>query len=286
MPGVMSYELLRPPEGHQLFIGPFDDVAPGEDTYSPLQNDSEFCAPCHFGDFWGVRIYNSFGEWLESDYADPASGVFQTCQDCHMPLLGNNYFALIEKGGLQRDPNSIFSHRMPGAADIQLLQNTADLDINVSMEGNQIHVVVSVTNSEAGHHIPTDSPLRQIFLTVVVKTEQEEELSLIEGDRLPEWAGDLADMPGQYYAKILEELWTDVSPTGSYWAQTRLLEDTRLPALETATSRYVFEDDGDSTLTVEVSLIFRRAFYDLMRWKGWDTPDILMEQVIVDLPAE
>ena len=26
-PGVISLELLRPPEGHQIFIGPFDDVA-------------------------------------------------------------------------------------------------------------------------------------------------------------------------------------------------------------------------------------------------------------------
>ncbi|MBT7069606.1 MAG: carboxypeptidase regulatory-like domain-containing protein, partial [Anaerolineae bacterium] len=71
MPGVLSYEFRRPPEDHQFFAGPLDDVAPGEDTYSPLQNQSQFCAPCHFSAFWDTPIYNSFGEWLESPYSDP-----------------------------------------------------------------------------------------------------------------------------------------------------------------------------------------------------------------------
>jgi hypothetical protein len=46
-PGVLSFELRRPPQGQQFFAGPFDDVAPGEDTYSPLQRESAYCAPCH-----------------------------------------------------------------------------------------------------------------------------------------------------------------------------------------------------------------------------------------------
>ena len=91
MPGVLSYDFRRPPEGHQFFAGPLDDVAPGEDTYSPLQRESQFCAPCHFGVFWDTLVYNSFGEWLESPYSDPETG--QTCQDCHMPPSGVTHFA-------------------------------------------------------------------------------------------------------------------------------------------------------------------------------------------------
>jgi len=97
MPGVLSFEFRRPPDGHQLFAGPYDDVAPGEDTYSPLQTESQFCAPCHFGIFWDTVIYNSFGEWLASPYNDPETG--QTCQDCHMPPLGNPYFVRPDQGG-------------------------------------------------------------------------------------------------------------------------------------------------------------------------------------------
>ncbi|MDH3944915.1 MAG: carboxypeptidase-like regulatory domain-containing protein, partial [Anaerolineae bacterium] len=71
MPGVLSFEFRRPAEGHQFFAGPYDDVAPGEDTFSPLQKESQYCAPCHFGVFWDTLIYNSFGEWFESPYSDP-----------------------------------------------------------------------------------------------------------------------------------------------------------------------------------------------------------------------
>ena len=98
MPGVLSYEFRRPKEGHQLFIGPYDDVAPGEDTYSQLQTQSQLCSACHFSTFWDTVIYNSYGEWLESPYSDPVTG--QQCQDCHMPPLGASYFALPEAGGL------------------------------------------------------------------------------------------------------------------------------------------------------------------------------------------
>ncbi|GAG92055.1 unnamed protein product, partial [marine sediment metagenome] len=73
MPGVLSFEFRRPEEGHQFFAGPLDDVAPGEDTYSPLQTQSQICAPCHFGIFWDVVVYDSYGEWLLSPYSDHSS---------------------------------------------------------------------------------------------------------------------------------------------------------------------------------------------------------------------
>ncbi len=41
-PGVLSFSFRRPPPGRQFFAGPFDDVAPGEDTYSPLQRESQY----------------------------------------------------------------------------------------------------------------------------------------------------------------------------------------------------------------------------------------------------
>jgi len=74
MPGVLSFEFRRPAEGHQFFAGPFDDVAPGEDTFSSLQKQSQYCAPCHFGVFWDTVVYNSFGEWLDSPYSNSETG--------------------------------------------------------------------------------------------------------------------------------------------------------------------------------------------------------------------
>lgn len=281
--GVLSFEFRRPSEGHQFFAGPFDDVAPGEDTFSALQNESQFCAPCHFGEFWGTLVYNSFGEWLASPYAEEGSETFQTCQDCHMPPLGMDHFAALEQGAHRRDPDLIFSHRMPGAADQELLENTAELSIEVSRNDERIFVDASVFNALAGHHIPTDSPLRQIFLVVEAIDTNGEPLPLLDGPTLPDWSGDLSGQAGIYFAKILRRLWTEEEPTGAYWAQTDLIEDTRLAALDTSISSYVFEAPADETVTIQASLIFRRAFYDLMQQKGWDNPDILMERVEISV---
>ena len=284
MPGVLSLGLRRPSDEHQLFIGPFDDVAPGEDTYSPLQNKSDFCAPCHSGDFWDIKIYNSYGEWLASPYSNQNGKQFKTCQDCHMPPLGMDHFAKIENGGLIRDPKTVFSHKILGASDVDLLQNTAELNVSVTREGDLITVSTSVFNANGGHHIPTDSPLRQILLSVKAFDKDAKLIPLKTGPILPDWTGDYKNSPGIYFAKILEELWTENAPTGSYWMQTRIMEDTRLPALETRKAEFVFEYPQGSSVTIDASLIFRRAFYDLIQQKGWNTPDILMEQKVIELP--
>jgi hypothetical protein len=282
MPGVLSFEFRRPPEEHQFFAGPFDDVAPGEDTYSPLQQRSQFCASCHFGVFWDTVVYNSFGEWLDSPYSDPGDG--QTCQDCHMPPLGVTHFARPDKGGHVRDPATIFSHRMPGAADETLLQNAVTMTATARLEGDSVTVRVDITNDKTGHHVPTDSPLRHLILLVQATDGQGQALPLQDGPIVPAWAGDYAGQPGQGYAKILEELWTEISPSGAYWNPTRILSDNRIAALATDTSTYTFAGPDEGPATIEVKLIFRRAFQELAEQKGWDVPDIVMEEQMVHLP--
>ena len=278
MTGVLSYEFRRPSADHQFFAGPFDDVAPGEDTYSALQTESAYCASCHQAEFWGVPIYNSYGEWLSSSYADPDSGNFQTCQDCHMPPLGMTQFARSEVGGLQRDPELIFSHRMPGAADQKLLENTAELEISAFQDGDVLVLDVVVSNTGAGHHMPTDSPLRQIYLVVEARDQDDQPLALLEGPQLPDWAGYLSGHPGVYFAKILRQLWTEIEPTGAYWTQTQITEDTRLAAQEESRSQYRFSITGVDQINLQSSLVFRRAFQELMDQKGWQDPDIIMKQ--------
>ena len=92
-------------------------------------------------------------------------------------------------------------------------------------------------------------------------------------------------MPGTYFALILQELWTEVSPTGSYWMPTRVVEDTRLPAMETSLSTYRYAvPDSPGEIEIEARLVLRRAFYELMQQKGWDTPDMFMEHVITTSP--
>ncbi len=292
LPGVQSLEFLRPAADEQVFLGPFDDV-PGDDTYSALQNQSQFCAACHSGTFWGVPIYNSFGEWLASPYSDAESG--KTCQDCHMPHVGVTQFVQLPPDVTNyvptRDSQTIFSHQMPGAADEALLQQTAELVVKTELDGDDLWVTVDVTNTGAGHAIPTDNPLRNLILLVDARDANGESLNLLDGSTIPVWGGvgdpaggHYAGLPGRLYAKILADTYTGETPTYAYWRQTRLVSDNRIAALATDRSSYRFRLPANaSEVTVDTQLLLRRAFIDLMDAKGWDTPDILMEQETLTL---
>jgi hypothetical protein len=151
------------------------------------------------------------------------------------------------------------------------------------LEGDDVLVQVDITNNKTGHHVPTDSPLRHLILLVQATDGQGRALPLQDGPSIPEWGGVgdpqqgyYAGLPGKAFARVLEELWTEVSPTGAYWNPTRVLSDNRLAAFATDTSFYTFAAPDQGAVTVEASLIFRRAFIELMDQKGWDVPDIVM----------
>jgi hypothetical protein len=280
--GVLSYDFRRPFKGHQFFAGPLDDIAPGEDTYSRIQKTSQFCAPCHFGVFEDTVVYDSFGEWLRSPYSQEGKG--KTCQDCHMPSSGAEFFARSEKGGLKRDPQSIVSHRMPGAKDLELLQNAVSLTLEAERVPEGIRVRTKVVNDRTGHHVPTDSPLRHIMLVVRAYGSDGSALSLKTGPVLPEWCGSgdpgkgcYAGLPGKVFVKLLEEVWTGVSPSAAYWNPTRVVMDTRLGAFQSDVGEFLFSAPDSKKVRVDAVLLYRRAYKKLMDLKGWNDPDIIME---------
>ncbi len=289
-PGVLSFEFRRPFEGHQLFAGPLDDIAPGEDTFSELQKKSQICAPCHFGVFWDTTVYDSFGEWLRSPYSDAETG--KTCQDCHMPSSGAKVFARPEVGGLERDPKTIVSHRMPGARDRELLENAVTMTVEAERKGSAIKVGTRIVNDLTGHHVPTDSPLRHVMLVVRAYDGRGKELELQSGSTLPEWCGSgepedgcYGGLPGKVFVKLLREEWTGIVPGAAYWNPTRVLMDSRLGAFESDVGEYVFAAPEPGPVRVEAVLLYRRAFKDLMDRKGWDEPDIVMESVQLSVPG-
>ena len=288
-PGVLSYEFLRPPQGHQFFAGPLDDVAPGEDTFSPLQLESAYCAGCHYGTFWDTVIYNSYGEWLDSSYSDPETG--QTCQDCHMPSLGATYFAVEEEGGLERDPATIASHRTLGVRDGQFMQNAVSLDAGVKEQGDEIVLELTLVNDNTGHKIPTDSPLRNLLLVVTALDQDGNSLPLVSGPLLPDWAGTelgeeghYAGLPGKGFALVLRESWTGLWPTAAYWNPVEIVEDTRLSPFQVDQSQYHFQSPAEGPATLQIKLIFRRAFIEIADQKGWGVEDQVLKEILLDIP--
>lgn len=298
-PGILSLTLLRPQSGHDIFFGPLDDIARSDietprDAVLPLQKESSFCASCHYGVMGGivqnmkvtggVLIYSSFSEWLASRYSQPATG--KSCQDCHMPPVNSNRFVFPEKGGRARDYYEVHSHRMLGASDEEFLQNAVSMTATAQLHNRQIQVDVSITNDKTGHNVPTDSPLRAMLLVVTAKDAAGKPLQLTSGVKLPTWAGNYADQPGKSFAKILQDQWTKELPTGAIWRPITVVEDTRLVAGATDQTHYSFNAPIGNKAVIEVHLVYRRAPQQLMQWKGWDTPDIMMAQQTLNVDAQ
>jgi hypothetical protein len=111
-----------------------------------------------------------------------------------------------------------------------------------------------------------------------------EPLEQLDGPVVPDWggigdpaAGYYAGLPGTAYAKVLQEVWTEVTPTGAYWNQTRIISDNRIAALDSAVSRYSFAAPDEGQVDVDVVLLFRRAYIELAGQKGWTDQDVVME---------
>ena len=203
-----------------------------------------------------------------------------------MPNSGANFFVLPEKGGLERDPETVFSHRMPGARDKKLLENAVTMSLDAERSSDGIRINVKLVNDLAGHDVPTDSPLRHLIFIVRAVDETGRELKLVTGPTLPEWCGigDPADgryagRPGKVFVKLLEETWTKISPAAAYWNPTRVVMDTRLRPFEPDVSEYVFAAPEAGAVRVEAVLLYRRAYKELMDRKGWAEPDIVMESI-------
>ncbi len=273
-PGVLSLRLYRPYPGDQIFFGTLDDVT-RRVSYLPLEQRSQFCAPCHQAAFHDTPIYQSFREWQESQY--PAAGI--ECQTCHMPPGSSPTFVLPEQGGLARDPARLASHQDLGLKDLAFMQSTIAMTVTAHQTASAVWVGVTLHNFGAGHHVPTDSPLRNMILTAAAHDSQGRLLAPCGGPTVPAWGGDLAGRPGQGYAKILQDVATGAAPVASYWKPTRILSDNRLPAQGRDTTYYCFIAPGDGQpADISATLTYRRAFQALEQAKGWPASDLVMAQ--------
>jgi hypothetical protein len=64
---------------------------------------------------------------------------------------------------------------------------------------------------------------------------------------------------------------------------TRIVSDNRIPAFGKDRTTYTFAAPIQGKITVDVKLLFRRAFIELMDQKDWDMADIVMAQQTIVL---
>lgn len=288
--GVMMMELLRPIKGQQIYFGPYDD-SPMPYAFSPEISKSTFCAPCHQGNFWGLPIYESYSEWLNSPYAE--KGI--QCQDCHMPSdsVTTN---IVEKGRIvKRNSTTIHSHLLKSPDDRAFLESAVKMLIDTEINNNILQLKVKIKNVGAGHHIPTGQPMRNMILIVKAVDSKGNELKYIGDNIIPFWGGygdpsegNYEGLPGKGYAKILFEhysqyvqlklgvKWQHIFPAPQ-WRVVRIKSDTRIPALVTDVSTYEFSvSESDMPITVTTKLIYRDTFKNWADMKKWVLNDVLL----------
>lgn len=185
-----AYVLTPNAHGRPTKFGPREDaISPYHDTvYSPLHVRSDFCGVCHnvTHPVSGAPIERTYDEWQESSY----NLAGEECQDCHMPPFKGKAATL----GPDRD--AVASHWFSGgnvslleyygeteAAERSraLLRSSGRIDIISTPEtvqpGQLATVQVKVTNSGAGHKLPTGFPEgREVWIDFQVTDSNGEEV--------------------------------------------------------------------------------------------------------------
>ncbi|MDF1531259.1 MAG: multiheme c-type cytochrome [ANME-2 cluster archaeon] len=206
--------------------------------YSELHTKSEFCGICHYQTHSGngVVIQNTFQEWLDSPYSKEGT----QCQDCHMtpgpgftqnpgqstlisPMREHIWTHNTAGGNIFQTSLQSPKHR---ALAIEMLKNAAKLEVKTKQVTDEsISLEVTVSNTGAGHSIPTGSnSLRQVWLEVTA-TNKDGEVIYRYGTL--DSAGSI-DPGTTLYGSVYHDESGNV--TLKEWEAASLVSDNRIPA--------------------------------------------------------
>jgi len=141
--------------------GPYKDaVSPAHGTrYSAVHTSSMICVTCHeYANSQGFAVLTTYSEWKATSYGMNEQG----CQSCHMYSVQGK---VVDPRVLKSDA-TLNLHEIPGGHSIQQLNKAIKASVSSVRDGDQVRVVVKLTNQGAGHYVPTGSPLRQLILEV------------------------------------------------------------------------------------------------------------------------
>jgi len=255
--------------------GPFNDSksAYHESEYLELYTRSEYCGMCHnvIHPLNGLVIDDTYTTWKEGAYAE--EGV--VCQDCHMTPGITQFEANPGRAGSgAKKREHISTHDIVGGnafvtkilgeekyseMAVERLEKAATLSLDapeIAQRGENVSLTISITNSGAGHKIPTGvSEIRQMWLAVNVKDRNGKELyntGEIDDD------GTVVNAT-KMYNTILGD--SHGQSTLSFWLAESILEDNRIPPKGTVTEKHAFEIPVDVAypLKVEATLKYRSA---------------------------
>jgi hypothetical protein len=171
---------------------------------SPLHRDGTFCAACHdlrlpAADGGTIGIYQEYAEWRD----EAAASDGRSCQQCHMP--GER--AEVAVGSPMRESVRGHDFQLRGA----LLRLALSGRAVISARAGGWHVAVSLSNTGAGHSVPSGLPGRQVVIAVEavdVAGQLVQRQELAYGRVLVDAAG--REVP--YYAAVRQQADTRIRP--------------------------------------------------------------------------
>jgi hypothetical protein len=217
--------------------GPSKDLSsPAHGTrFSPLHTSSLACITCHeYSNSQGFPVLATYSEWKKSTYGKNGVG----CQTCHMYRIEGD---VVDPRVIRSATLTLNLHEIPGGHSIQQLNKAIKADLSTTREGDQLRVVVKLTNRGAGHDVPTGSPLRQLILELHADS--------LAGHHFSEqriYRRTVADRSGALLNR--EDL---VFVKGA-----RLVTDTRLAPGETKTETFSFPMPAGTQTRVKASLYY------------------------------
>ncbi len=277
--------------------------------YNSLYKTSLYCAKCHEGSNGNIKIYSTFSEWLNS----PAAKKGVQCQTCHMPVRESEdrdqKLEIVDNPNInhkQRPYYEIHSHGFLTKEPHEFRKKYVDLNLAVALRNNVISngykiitVTCTVENNNFGHSFPTGSPMRNAILVLEAKDKNGNDLKLIKGSLLPNYAENLKGKPGKLFAKILSETSSEYAAThgnsgirfrkianklgipAQDWWNVFIANDTRIKANEKDISVYEFTVGASRDLllqpvTITAKLVWRNTWAGLAKLKDIDLKEDLL----------
>ncbi len=227
---------------------------------------AELCAVCHKFQHpvMGTEVQDTYREWLRS----PQSRQGVRCQDCHMSA----YAGTTASGGKER--KEIHAHVFTGG-HTEMVKKAATVTISGKVgdakQGPQLTVMGKVTNSGAGHLIPTGIPgIREMWLEVEV---------LGPGDQV------LEQKRFAYGQRLVTRDGTAALP----WEAYRVEEDTRIEPQKSKeyTLRILLPPQVSGSLNIRAKLYDRLISESMSRRLNLPVQDrVLMASAEATVPVD
>ncbi len=205
---------------------------------------SELCGTCHrfAHPASGRVIQDTYAEWKQSPYARAGT----RCQDCHMPP----YAGKVAEGAKERA--ELHAHAFRGG-HTDIIRRAASLNLTAQWKkANQkdaLQVLVEVTNSGAGHLIPTGIPgIREMWVEITVFSGQQ---SLVT-ERRP----------------LGLELFDEQKKPAMPWDAVSLGKDTRIQPKQTRREKFDLKTGDRSDLRVGAKLLERLVSQTAANYAG------------------